>query len=443
MSGAMDDFPLQLDWRRLEEDSERSDVAARAERSEAGAWSEGLSQWHDGHWKLPGQGGRGSRCGEWYPKAVCKKCGEPDFGTHLCSKRSCPGPGGDESGSCWAIWAQEAGVRATQRIQAFRYTQPDDYRRQVAHGVVSPPEGTVMNARQYWNGRSKAAEIAQQKGWRGFAVIPHPFRVTDEGQERYEEEDPEYGIWVWLRNDVEKMFEYIYWSPHYHIIGFTSADMTAAREDDDWTYHFLRSLEHFDGVRDRDSHEDLYGLFRYLLSHTGYPEESTKQVTTWYGDLANSVFVEDATEDWQHQKPSKGILSSLKREIEEVAGKTEDDESDGSGGGESDDRGDCPVEGCDGVLIGVFDIQAYLRQAQPPPEVEKVMIAAWEWRSNMRHPPPGLKRPQSEEDAREAFIEMSDYDGSPPVPPESDLPPAGPPDDYTPMWRDVLGDGDG
>jgi regulator of protease activity HflC (stomatin/prohibitin superfamily) len=129
-------------------------------------------------------------------------------------------------------------------------------------------------------------------------------------------------------------------------------------------------------------------------------------VTTWYGDLANSVFVEDATEDWQHAKPSEDVQSALEREIEAVAGPTgEEEEGEGSGVG-VDDRGECPVDGCDGVLIDVFDVNAYIRQANPPPEIQERMRAARDWRLGRLEPPPGMKRPGSQEQAAEAWDEI-------------------------------------
>jgi hypothetical protein len=305
------------------------------------------------------------------------------------------------------VWAKDAAVRATVRLQAFRYTQPNDWHRQVAHAYVSPPEGEVMTEREYWEGRSKAAEIAKSKGWRGFTVIPHPYRVTEEGKERYRAEDPDYGIWVWLRNDVEGMSRYTKWSPHYHIIGATGADMEPARDGDEWVYQFKRSVESFDGVRDADSHEDLYGLCRYLLSHTGYPEGSTKQTVTWYGDLANSVFVEDATEEWQNEKPSEGVLSALEREVEAVAGPSaEDDESDGEAVSEGDEVDECPCDDCGGVLIDVFDVGMYLQHNDPPPGVREMMVTARDWRLGRIEPPPGMKRPRSKEEAEEALEAM-------------------------------------
>jgi hypothetical protein len=277
----------------------------------------------------------------------------------------------------------------------------------MAHAVVSPPEGEIRSEREYWEGRKKAGEIAKEKGWRGFTVIPHPFRVTEEGKERYGREDPDYGIWVWLRNDVDGgVSRYTYWSPHYHIVGATGADMEPAKDGDSWNYVFIRSMESFEGVRDRESHEDMYGLLRYLLSHTGYPADSTKQVVTWQGDLANSVFVEDATESWQHEKPSEGVRSALEREVKAMAGVAGEEEGDGEEGRETDDVGDCPDSECEGVLIDVFDVSAFLRSNKPPREVADKMRIARDWRLGDVEPPPGLKRPRSEEEAREAFEEM-------------------------------------
>ena len=376
--------------------SSNSVASARDDRSEPGEWSESLEPFGMINWVLPGQGEKGAGCGEWYPEAVCETCGEPTFSARSCGRRSCP--------DCWGMWAKESAVRPTVRIQAWRYTQPPDHRRQAAHAIISPTEGEIRTEKQYWDGRTKAAEMAKEKGWRGFTVIPHPFRVTKAGKERYREEDPEYGIWVWLRNDVRDMHRYTYWSPHYHVVGATGKDMEPAKDSDKWVYHFKRSVEPFAGIQGKKSHNDLYGLFRYLLSHTGYPEGSTQQVVTWYGDLANSVFVEDATEDWQHQKPSAGVLSGLQRAVEEVAGLPPEEQAEKAvDESESDDLGSCPCDGCDGVLIDVLDVSQYLRQNRPPPRVRRRMETALDWRLGRVQPPAGLKHPTTKSDAKEAF----------------------------------------
>jgi hypothetical protein len=200
----------------------------------------------------------------------------------------------------------------------------------------------------------------------------------------------------------------IYWSPHYHIIGATTQDMEPGNDSDEWIYEFIRSFDRYESKHDSESHEEVYGTFRYLLSHTGFPEESTKQAVTWYGNLANAVFVEDASRDYQIQKPSEGVRRVIRREIEAIAGPTDGDESDDEAGEsrETDEVGDCPRDGCGGVLIDVFDVEAYLQHNNPPPDVVERMQAAYEWRVGRRMPPAGLKHPQTEEEAREAFEQL-------------------------------------
>jgi hypothetical protein len=184
--------------------------------------------------------------------------------------------------------------------------------------------------------------------------------------------------------------------------------MEPGDESDEWVYEFIRSFGAYENKHDSESHEEVYGTFRYLLSHTGFPEGSTKQAITWYGDLANAVFVEDASQEYQIQKPSEGVRSVIRREVEAVAGPTDDDESDDEAGEskETDEVGDCPRDDCNGVLINVFDVEMYLRHNEPPPDVTNRMQTAYEWRVGDRVPPPGLKHPQTEEQAREAFEAM-------------------------------------
>lgn len=343
-------------------------------------------------YELPGKGDSGSRCGVWKPAGVCSSCGHLDLTVHRCGRRTCA--------ECWHRWAREASVRAAKRVQSWRHTQ-QGWRQQAAHAVVSPPEGAIQSTREFWSGKRRAADVAESKGWRGFAVIAHPWRATGEAKTEYRKQDPDVGLWVWLRQTKDDIFQHIRWSPHYHIIGATGADMEPAKESDEWVYSFIRSCKPYNGISGEESHEDMYGLFRYLLSHTGWPEDCTRQAVTWYGCLANNVFVEDASAEWQHEKPSEGVRDAIQRHLEELAG-AEDAGEDGDGGG-GDEQGECPVDECDGLLIDVWDVRAYLDQQQPPPEVARKMKVARKWRIGEVEPPPGAKRPQAQADAREAW----------------------------------------
>jgi hypothetical protein len=348
--------------------------------------------------ELPGSNEPKASCGEWQPAGVCETCGHLDLTVNRCGRRTCR--------DCWHKWARDASVRAATRIQSWRHTQ-QGWRQQAAHAVVSAPEGAIQSTREFWNGKSRAAEIAESKGWRGFAVIAHPWRATETAKKEYREAEPGVGLWVWLRQTKDDIYQWIRWSPHYHIIGATGADMEPAKESDEWVYTFIRSCKNYGGISGEDSHEDVYGLFRYLLSHTGWPEGCSRQAITWYGCLANNVFVEDATEDWQHEKPSDGVVSALRRHIEEVAGVEDSGEEEGEGGG-GDEQSECPVDDCDGLIIGVFDVRAFLEQQNRPREIEHKMRTARKWRLGETRPPPGAQFPQSEAEARESWALVLD-----------------------------------
>jgi len=352
---------------------------------------------HGAHdtWELPGFGDHGSRCGEPAPVGVCEN-GHTEWGEHKCGNRACP--------ECWSMWARDAAIRAATRIQSFRDTQPDDWHRQVIHASVNPPKGSITTEEEYWEGYAEAVEIAEEKGFRGFSVVGHPWRLTDEGERHYYQNggvESDYGKWIWLRKrfDEDELNRLREWSPHYHIIGFGTEDMEAGSADDESLYKFIDSFGRYDGKEDRESHQEVFRSFRYLFSHTGYPSGSTKQVTRWYGDLANSVFVDDATEEWQIQKP----LDVEKRVTEILKEYASDEDRDGEG--VDDEREQCSCEGCNAAVIPVEEIDAYLREYDPPDDVATVMQAVMDWRhSDVRQLlPPGIGRPETLEEAKEAL----------------------------------------
>lgn len=391
------DFPV--DWTTgFPEAEEPTRVEERSSQSSPGAWNEDLGKWGTDPWQLPGEGEPGPQCGEFYVDDVCTECGEPGFSAHKCGRRTCP--------ECWGLWARDAAVRATARVQAFRHQQPPDYHRQVAHCVVSPPEGDCMNERAVWDWRKKAGNLANEKGMRGAAVIPHPWRPTDAARQLYNAVDPEVNIYVWIRNEAPAdPQEYLYWSPHFHVIGVTTPDMEPAETGDAALWEFIRTVEPYTGPLDQESHNDLYGTFRYLLSHTGFPVDSQRQITTWIGDIANSVFVDNATESWQIDKPPESVQDLLERQIRVVAGDDPAVEDDAEGG---DDNAKC--DACGGMVIPVLDVTQFLRRNDPPPDVTDRMTTARDWRLGRREPPAGLKRPSNQADATKAFRKMTGGD---------------------------------
>ena len=97
-------------------------------------------------------------------------------------------------------------------------------------------------------------------------------------------------------------------------------------------------------------------------------------------------------------QPRTGSIKNRVRGLE----KAEND----ADGDDSDDLGDCPERGCDGVLIGVWDINAYLDHNDPPPEVANKMRVARDWVGGEIEPPGGLRSPRCERDAELALEKM-------------------------------------
>jgi hypothetical protein len=373
-------------------DGATSRVEQRARNAMDSLGALGLPQWH-----LPGFGEEGPKCGEWYISAVCETCAEPDMATHDCGRRGCP--------NCWGKWAQDAAVRRTVRLQARRLAEPADYHRQSGHFVYSPndPVESVEDIKEL---RRDAAATAQEKGMRALDVVVHPFRLTEEAERVWErvEDKVDVGKWVYFRNQCPERMQpgedsLLRWSPHAHCIGLMSPDMDAG-DGEGAVWSLLSTFGSMEGKRDRDSHEEVFGAYRYLLSHVGIHDEEQFNAVTGYGSLSNVKFREF--------RPSDGVMSVLEREVEEAVGAVlEPDEEEGAGG-EDDEIEPCPQDGCDGDLVDVWDIPMYLEQCDPPPEVRAAMQLAHDWRMGEVVPPPGLKHPQTEEDAREAWSVMLD-----------------------------------
>lgn len=342
-------------------------------------------------WHSPGFGESHPDCGTYRVEGVCESCGETHVAPHQCGRRGCP--------DCWGIWAKETALSRTVRLQAVRCTSGF---KQAAHAVVSfdEPGNTV---REYLDGRSQAAEVAREKGFVGFDVIAHPTRLTDEGKELVKDEQPNddpRGDHVWLRDEYPGRYHFgqpnslLEWSPHYHIIGLTSPDMEPGAEQDPYVYQFFRSFERFD-LHDEDSYNDVYGAYRYLLSHVGLHEDRQFQAVVGYGRLSNTTYTE--------YEPTVGILRKIEEMAEKVAAHGLDrEESPARAGSGEDELGDCS-ECDDGVVINIFRVPDFLEQAQPPPDIRDRMVVAYEWRTGKIHPPPGARNPSTPEEAREVM----------------------------------------
>ena len=360
---------------------------ADPELADLGAWPEAMddiSFYAESSMTLPGMGEPGESCGEWYPSEFCDECGEPHFGRSRCEQRTCP--------DCWSPWARRRAEKITRRLGAARYAADSGVRKRAVHAVVSPPPGEVRTLADVQQGFRDAYELAREKGVRGGVAIFHGFRVKESVKDEYEEIDVEGGLWKWVREQSRHWRDLTYWSPHWHILGL-SEDFEAddPDEQDGWIARRVRSLESFK-LHDMDGYSDMVGASMYLLSHATFEPGTSKDCIRWFGDLATTKFSPE-------EELSEGSLSAIERKAREAAQ---------AGPDRADERDVDPCENCGATSRSpIWDAGAALMDRgwceRIGREQQRRLTAAFEWAIGEVEPPPGMKRPQTEEEARESF----------------------------------------
>jgi hypothetical protein len=288
----------------------------------------------------------------------------------------------------------------TIRFAAARYVEQGADRRLV-HAAISPPPGTVKSISDVKRARREAYKRAEEQGVRGGACVFHPFRVTEAATREYQEASEagvtEHGLWLWVLDNEQDWRSQVYWSPHFHIIGL-SREFAENRPEEQggWVVERLSTLDEF-RLTDQESYASMAKCARYVLSHAGFLPDDSSHVVTWFGSLAyNSFSPEEAV--------SEGVLSTIERYAAEAIGGLEE-ESDQEG--KEEQRARCEQDGCNGVLKPIWDAGGALLDPgwceSIGREAERRLSVAFEWATGERQPPPGLRRPRSEEECREAF----------------------------------------
>lgn len=367
---------------------------------DTGAWSEDLDRsiYGEREWLLPGLGDEGAGCGEWAPREFCDAAGHVQLGQHLCGRRSCP--------RCWnGQWARPRTVSVVQRLAAARYAEPDGIRRRAVHVIVSPAEGSVVSIEDFYRARRKAIDRAKEHGVRGGLIVPHGYRVTDDAKAEFRalldagewDLEADGGIWRWVRENRRDWRDQTYWSPHFHVLGL-AVDVDAGDGAGGWVVKNVKrgdrhSLKPF-RLTDESGYEDMAAAARYLLSHATYEADGSRQVVTWFGAL-------HATNFDPEEALSAGAWEAIKRTAEEVVG----GRADRGDGADSEEPETCPVDGCEGVLHPIWEAGEFLtvRGEDLPRSNEHTLARAHEWACGDREPPPGLKHPRTEQQAREAL----------------------------------------
>jgi len=363
----------------------------------AGAWPEeiDISFYADSSMTLPGKGEPGDGCGEWYPSQFCDECGEPHFGLSRCEQRSCP--------HCWGAWSRRRAEKITRRLAAARYAAEDGLDKRAVHAVVSPPEGEIRTLSDVSNGYRDAYRLAEEKGVRGGVAIFHGYRVKEEVREEWRREtnggDDGPKLWAWVREHEVDWRSLTYWSPHYHILGL-SRDFEADDPDEQegWVARRIRSLAPFK-LHDSDGYEDMVGAAMYQLSHATFESGTSKDCVRWFGDLATTKFQPE-------EELSEGSLAVIERMAREAA---EAAPERGEDGGEEEEK-ECENCGTEGAFSPIWDAGYALQDPgwcdRIGREQQRKLSAAFEWVIGERIPPPGLRNPTTEEQAREALAEL-------------------------------------
>jgi len=389
------------DWTHLHDDDSAQEVG-EVEEVEAGRWQEELeySVFADSSMSLPGEGEKGPNCGIWKPAEFCDNCAEISYAPNHCGRRGCP--------DCVGVWTKERAVGSTTRLSAARHAEDDGIDRRMIHAVMSPPEGSIRTLQQVYDGYREAYQLAQEKGVRGGMAIFHGYRVKEDVQREFEAEDPDMGIWHWLMDvRAESWRELTYWSPHYHIIGLCrDFDADESERQGGWVAHRIdrqggrSAFKPYTGLRDKESYEEVVGTVRYLMSHATYESGTSRDCVRWFGELATANFQPD-------EELSEGSYDVIDRVVREVVEERGEEGEAQEGTGEDADECECcgsrswsPIWEAGGALAdpGWCDRLEGTK--------EKELVAAFEWAIGERVPPPGLRNPTSETEAKEALEEL-------------------------------------
>ena len=372
--------------------------------TEVGEWSESLDVGFiaDSSVTLPGMGERGTGCGQWYPSQFCGTCGEPHFAPSRCQNRKCP--------DCWTTWTAQRAEGITTRLHAAREAEPDGLRRRQVHGIISPPEGDVRTLNHIKQGYRRAYEVADEHGIRGGVCIFHGFRATEETKELFTELKSiegafDGGIWKFIREHARDWRSLTKWSPHWHVLGLAEDVQTVTRdeweaaEQNEWVFHHVDHRFESHRITNDAGYEDTASTATYLLSHATFQPDSRSHVIRWFGSLSNNSFSpEEELELWQ--------LRAIEQRAAEACSTAPDEEGEGGEAGSQE----CEQDDCQGHLDPIWDAGYALMDMgfceRIGRDAEHRLACAFEWAVGEVTPPPGMKKPRTEEECREAFATL-------------------------------------
>jgi hypothetical protein len=268
------------------------------------------------------------------------------LGKSSCGTRYCP--------DHWRDWIENAVVNMVARLAAYRHVQEMGPEKRLSHVVASPPQDRRYSSRAFWETRSEAYEALKAAGVRAGAVVAHPYRLNERGENLYSmaaghgDLDDDTGKWRFLRDTTdgfEDLSRYIEASPHYHALA-AGEDIQGGDAPEGWVVERIRTFDGFH-PRDTECYRDMAATAYYTLTHTG--EQDGRTSTTYFGDLAPASFNPE-------EELTASMWNTIQREAEKAVKTTR--EEGGEGGGE--DTEECPHEGCEAAVRPLCDLSAAL-----------------------------------------------------------------------------------
>lgn len=219
-------------------------------------------------WQLPGNGRKRESCGTFKKTDGCLRwLAHEDHKVKIrvvhyhCNSLACP--------ICAGNAMSRGADRITHRVVEWWKIHPRwaGHHIKPIHVAVSvSPEDAIRLQSNYRRMRDIATEKAEKSGFIGGAMIYHPFRHKDYGNETLELNDME---------DVD-LTKGWYYSPHFHLIGFGWIEHEY--QDQGW---IVKNI----GVRGESPKDHrIFELARYQLSHCGV--NSKHHTITWIGQLS-------------------------------------------------------------------------------------------------------------------------------------------------------------